>query len=605
MSLSITVRPGDATTGGDTHELPADGDNGNQKIDTKSEAEAALTFLKDDKSVVVVGDKVYKKEDLIGIRDRKDTPSPDAKTTTKRGDGVSIGVGVDGYYTAGLGDNGHSGGGAQLTARFGIPLFTSDGHLLALDILGGGDVGGFSAGEGQYTTPGGENVESSFIGGGALLGTMLRWQSPWMFGLGVGVQGVIGGFGSPDSTMVSLPTSCTPGDDSGFGRGECEPNAGPKTGNAGTTGLYNPDLGASRGTSGIMAKVEVPVVASVRVAEGEWGGLDLYGGGKFGYTHLAPNDGHGFGFGTVGGMLGVAGHFGGADAVVPSDPLTEDKDGDGVPGDGVEGGKDKCPGTLAGVEVNAEGCPIEEIEDKDKDGVGDKDDKCPDAAGTKENGGCPAYDAKVTSIPESLKAGDKLPLGLTLGAKSEVRIKFTDANNKSANTRTETIDSGDSTTEFDVPSTLPSGKYKVTITMKDPVTGAEKVEEKQIVIVERVTATLPGSFAPGQPPAVQDVKVVGLPKLEGVNYVIQAIDKKTGTVTGEASVADKPGTIQENTGTRIALQAPNGKNFQKDVNYVVTLKNKEGLALWTGSFEIGEAPPPPKQQGGGKGRRRA
>ena len=86
------------------------------------------------------------------------------------------------------------------------------------------------------------------------------------------------------------------------------------------------------------------------------------------------------------------------------------------------------------------------IGDGDNDGVKNADDKCPDVAGTKENSGCPTYDAKVTSIPESLKAGDKLPLGLALGAKSEVRIKFTDANNKSANTRTETIDSGDSTT---------------------------------------------------------------------------------------------------------------------------------------------------------------
>jgi len=595
MSLTITVRPGDATTGGDTHELPAEGDNGNQEIDTKAEAEAALTFLKDDKNVVVVGDKVYKKEDLIGIRDRNDIPSPDAKTSTKRGDGVSIGVGVDGYYTAGLGDNGHSGGGAQLTARFGIPLFSSDGHLLALDILGGGDVGNFSAGGDQYTTPGGNMVESSFTGGGALLGTMLRWQSPWLFGLGVGVQGIVGGFGSPDSTTVSLPTSCTPGD---FGRGECEPNAGPKTGNAGTTGLYNPDLGASRGTGGIMAKVEVPVVASVRVAEGTWGGLDIYGGGKFGYTHLAPDDGHSFGFGTAGGMLGIAGHFGGADAVVPSG--IEDKDGDGV-----EDAKDKCPGTLAGVEVNAEGCPIEEIEDKDNDGVGDKDDKCPDLPGTKENKGCPAYEAKVTAFPDSLKPGDKLVLGLTVSADSKVTVQFTDSAGTATNTKAEMVDAGNATPEFSVPSNLTSGKYKVKITMKDPATGVEKVEEKEVVIVEKVTATLQASFAPGEPPAVQDVKVVGLPKLDGVSYVIQGVDKKSGAVVGEQAVADKPGSIFDSKGTRVGLQAPGGKGFVKDVTYTVTLKNKDGQTVWSGQFEIGEAPPPPKQQGGGKGRRRA
>jgi hypothetical protein len=61
--------------------------------------------------------------------------------------------------------------------------------------------------------------------------------------------------------------------------------------------------------------------------------------------------------------------------------------------------------------------------------------------------------------------------------------------------------------------------------------------------------------------------------------VIQAVEKSTSKVLGEQAVADKPGTIQENSGTRIALQAPGGKGFQKGVDYVVTLKNKEGHAL--------------------------
>src|SRR5206468_3052550 len=46
-----------------------------------------------------------------------------------------------------------------------------------------------------------------------------------------------------------------------------------------------------------------------------------------------------------------------------------DSDADGVP-DGI----DKCPNTPAGVTVDATGCPL----DSDKDGVADGIDKCPD-----------------------------------------------------------------------------------------------------------------------------------------------------------------------------------------------------------------------------------
>ncbi|BBO87820.1 OmpA family protein [Desulfosarcina ovata] len=59
-----------------------------------------------------------------------------------------------------------------------------------------------------------------------------------------------------------------------------------------------------------------------------------------------------------------------------------DSDGDGV-GDMM----DKCPGTPAGVKVDAAGCPL----DSDKDGVPDYLDKCPGTpAGTKvDSTGCP------------------------------------------------------------------------------------------------------------------------------------------------------------------------------------------------------------------------
>ena len=59
-----------------------------------------------------------------------------------------------------------------------------------------------------------------------------------------------------------------------------------------------------------------------------------------------------------------------------------DSDGDGVPDEG-----DGCPGTPAGVEVDARGCPV----DSDGDGVGDYLDKCPGTpSGTRvDAGGCP------------------------------------------------------------------------------------------------------------------------------------------------------------------------------------------------------------------------
>jgi len=56
-------------------------------------------------------------------------------------------------------------------------------------------------------------------------------------------------------------------------------------------------------------------------------------------------------------------------------------------GDGVNDLLDKCPGTPAGVKVDADGCPI----DSDHDGVWDGIDKCPDtpAGATVDANGCP------------------------------------------------------------------------------------------------------------------------------------------------------------------------------------------------------------------------
>lgn len=70
--------------------------------------------------------------------------------------------------------------------------------------------------------------------------------------------------------------------------------------------------------------------------------------------------------------LGVVFKFGG--------PSKQDSDGDGVADE-----KDMCP-EAAGTKENG-GCP-----DTDGDGVLDKDDLCLEAVGTKENGGCPDTD---------------------------------------------------------------------------------------------------------------------------------------------------------------------------------------------------------------------
>ncbi|MGY2134114.1 OmpA family protein [Hymenobacter sp. HD11105] len=61
----------------------------------------------------------------------------------------------------------------------------------------------------------------------------------------------------------------------------------------------------------------------------------------------------------------------------------KDEDGDGVPDR-----KDKCPGTPAGVAVDANGCPL----DGDGDGVPDYQDKCPTEAGLAALEGCPDRD---------------------------------------------------------------------------------------------------------------------------------------------------------------------------------------------------------------------
>ncbi|MBL0342309.1 MAG: OmpA family protein [Bacteroidetes bacterium] len=57
--------------------------------------------------------------------------------------------------------------------------------------------------------------------------------------------------------------------------------------------------------------------------------------------------------------------------------------------DGIADRNDKCPDTPPGIGVDKNGCPL----DKDKDGIADYVDECPDAAGITSLKGCPDKDA--------------------------------------------------------------------------------------------------------------------------------------------------------------------------------------------------------------------
>src|SRR5882724_5397470 len=80
----------------------------------------------------------------------------------------------------------------------------------------------------------------------------------------------------------------------------------------------------------------------------------------------------------------------------PPPPAIGDRDKDGIPD-----ATDKCPDE-AGPRENS-GCPDQ---DRDKDGVIDRKDKCPDVAGPPERQGCPVADQDKDGIPDDK---DKCP----------------------------------------------------------------------------------------------------------------------------------------------------------------------------------------------------
>ncbi len=103
--------------------------------------------------------------------------------------------------------------------------------------------------------------------------------------------------------------------------------------------------------------------------------------------------------------------LGPVDARVECGGVIVDSDGDGVPD-----GKDQCPDTPAGVEVDAVGCPIGM--DSDGDGVLDSSDKCPGTpAGARVNAdGCDIAEGVVISAGAGGFAFDKAVL--TSGVKA-------------------------------------------------------------------------------------------------------------------------------------------------------------------------------------------
>ena len=94
----------------------------------------------------------------------------------------------------------------------------------------------------------------------------------------------------------------------------------------------------------------------------------------------------------------------------PGTPAGTPVDANGCPkdsdGDGVADHKDKCPGTPAGVAVDANGCP----RDSDGDGVTDNLDKCPGTAA--------GIAVDETGCPKLIKKGEKITLNILFATNS-------------------------------------------------------------------------------------------------------------------------------------------------------------------------------------------
>lgn len=103
-----------------------------------------------------------------------------------------------------------------------------------------------------------------------------------------------------------------------------------------------------------------------------------------------------------------------------TEELANDKDKDGVTDD-----KDECPDEKG--EIALIGCP-----DKDGDGVADKNDKCPDVKGSKNNNGCAAIDSDGDGLNDDEDKCPKLRGSLEQGGCPEVKPEVVNSVNLAA-----------------------------------------------------------------------------------------------------------------------------------------------------------------------------
>ncbi|WP_106478268.1 OmpA family protein [Phytohalomonas tamaricis] len=126
-------------------------------------------------------------------------------------------------------------------------------------------------------------------------------------------------------------------------------------------------------------------------------------GGGIGYGVSGDDDEE-----TGGAIGGVAGATAGALLCSGGESAASDSDNDGVPDD-----RDQCPGTPAGVAVDASGCPL----DTDGDGVADYLDQCPGTpAGVEvDSKGCP-LDSDADGVPDFKDQCPNTPAGTKVNA---------------------------------------------------------------------------------------------------------------------------------------------------------------------------------------------
>jgi hypothetical protein len=148
-------------------------------------------------------------------------------------------------------------------------------------------------------------------------------------------------------------------------------------------------IGEARGLSNAAAHVDITEIPFELTAGLRWRssfGLQLEAAGSVGMTT---------GYGTPDGrfIFGLR-YFAMLKKPTPAEIV--DRDRDGVPDN-----EDQCP-NLAGPRSNR-GCPVSDI---DGDGVDDSLDKCPNERGPASNQGCPEFDSDQDGIPDSI---DKCP----------------------------------------------------------------------------------------------------------------------------------------------------------------------------------------------------